>query len=287
MSSNPLRLIVLTQGGCEAAVERLLALECAEIRGIFVETQTVPRRSLREKIARSLRYDGYRATAAKFAGKLLGLSGAYDEGINALAESRDRLRDLAGERCIPIHFVPNYHSEHSIALMQAADADLGVVLGTNILKEAVFSIPRLGSINLHQGLAPLYRGGPSIFWELCNGEREVGLTIHFVASKVDTGDIVVQRTIPLEYDYSYDLDYEAFIEDYRRKLIVPCANLLAEAVRMIAEGTVLPRAQDASLGKRYRLPTKREKDEMRRRLRERRRRIEPSFRLTQKARGAD
>ena len=287
MSSKPLGLIVLTQGGCEVAVEQLLALECAEIRGIFIETETVRHRTLREKITRSLRYDGYRATAAKFAGKLLGLNGAYDEGIKAITESRERLRDIAGECCIPIHFVTNYHTEHSIALMQAANADLGVVLGTNILKESVFSVPRLGSVNLHQGLAPFYRGGPSIFWELCNGEREVGLTIHFVASKVDTGDIVVQRTMPLEYDYSYALDYEAFIEDYRQKLIVPCANLLAEAVRMIAEGTAQPREQDPGLGKRYRLPTKREKDEMRRRLRERRPRTEPAFRLTQKARGTD
>ena len=119
----------------------------------------------------------------------------------------------------------------SIELMRQANADLGVVLGTNILKESVFTIPRRGSINLHQGLAPYYRGCPAIFWELFNGEREIGLTIHFVESKVDTGEIILQRTVPLEYDYSYGLNYEAFISDYRQKLIVPCANLVAEAVQ--------------------------------------------------------
>jgi folate-dependent phosphoribosylglycinamide formyltransferase PurN len=286
MNRTKLRVIVLTQGGCERAIEKLLGLECAEVAGIFVETDIVRRRSLREKIARSIRYDGYAATAAKFARKVFGMGGVYDDGIKAVTDSRDRLREIANQNDIPIHFVLNYHCEDSIALIRAADADLGIVLGTNILKESTFKIPRLGSINLHQGLAPYYRGGPAIFWELCNGESEVGLTVHFVAAKVDTGDIIVQRTVPLEYDYSYQLDYEAFIDDYSRKLKVPCANLIAEAVQMIAEGTASPRPQETSLGKRYRLPVKKEKDELRRRLRERRR-GQAEYALAQKVSGGD
>jgi folate-dependent phosphoribosylglycinamide formyltransferase PurN len=286
MSRKQLRVIVLTQGGCEFAIERLLQLDCAHIAGIFIETDIVGRRSLREKIVRSVRYDGYASTVLKFARKLLGLGGVYDEGINAIAASRDRLRELAAEHAIPIHFVDNYHTEHSRALMEAADSDLGIVLGTNILRESVFSIPRLGSINLHQGLAPYYRGGPSIFWELSNGEREVGLTIHYVASKVDTGDIIVQRTVPLEYDYSYQLDYEAFIDDYRQQLKMPSASLIAEAVQMISDGTATPRPQDASLGKRYKLPVKSEKDQLRGLLRERRR-VQSGYALAQKVSSGD
>jgi methionyl-tRNA formyltransferase len=144
------------------------------------------------------------------------------------------------------------------------------VLGTNILKEPVFKIPRLGSINVHQGLAPFYRGGPPVFWELFNGESEVGLTVHFVEAKVDTGEIILQETVPLYYDYSYGLDFESYIADYRKQLIDRCARLVADAVRMIADGTATTRPQDVSLGKRYRLPIKREKDELRRRLRARR-----------------
>ncbi|MFY9571902.1 MAG: hypothetical protein WAV20_10930, partial [Blastocatellia bacterium] len=117
-------------------------------------------------------------------------------------------------------------------------------------------------------------------------EREVGLTVHFVASKVDTGDIILQRTVPLEYDYSYQLNYEAFIDDYRQELKVPCANLVAEAVRMIAEGTAAPRPQETTLGTRYRLPTKKQKDELRRILR-RRRGAHAEYALAQKANTGD
>ncbi|HZM86282.1 MAG TPA: formyltransferase family protein [Blastocatellia bacterium] len=285
MSEQRLRVIVLSHGGCELAVKRLLELERVELAGIFVETDILRRRSLRERVVRSIRYDGLFGTISKPVRKVLGMGGVYDEGIRAISLSRDHLREIAEENRTPLHFVANYHSDESIKLLNSAGADLGVVLGTNILKESVFTIPRLGSINLHQGLAPYYRGGPSIFWELLNGEHEVGLTVHRVASKVDTGDIIVQRTVPLEYDDSYQLNYEAFINDYRQRLKVPCANLVAEAVRMIAEGTAAPWPQETSIGTRYRLPTKKEKDELRRRLRYRRR--QRGYAVAQKVNGGD
>jgi len=168
---------------------------------------------------------------------------------------------------VSVHFLSNYHTEEAMGLMRAAEADLGVVWGTNILKECVFRIPRLGSINIHQGLAPYYRGGPPVFWELYNGEREIGVTVHFVESKVDTGEIIVQETLPLVYDYSYGLNYETFIADYRSLMMDHCVRLMVDAVTMIADGVANPRPQNTDLGTRYRLPVKREKDELRHRLR--------------------
>jgi methionyl-tRNA formyltransferase len=159
--------------------------------------------------------------------------------------------------------------------MRQADSDLGVVLGTNILKASVFNIPRLGSINLHQGLAPYYRGGPPVFWELFNDESEVGITIHFVAAKVDTGDIILQETLPLIYDYAYGTKYEPFIAAFRERLSDRAADLVPASIRMLADGTANLRPQNIELGKRYRLPVKKEKDELRFRLRQRLRSINP------------
>ncbi|MFL6277575.1 MAG: formyltransferase family protein [Blastocatellia bacterium] len=275
MSRDKLRLLVLTHGGIELALKRLLALDCAEIAGLFIETDTLRRVGWREKLKRSIRYDGYAATAWKLARKLF--AGRAPDEVGAIKASRETLRELAEAHGVPVHFVSNYHSPEAIALMRAAEADLGIVLGTNILKESVFKIPRLGSINLHQGLAPYYRGCPAVFWELFNGEREIGLTMHFVESKVDTGAIVLQETVPLEYDFGYGEDFDAFIDDYRKRLVGRCAQLVADAVEALAEGTAVLRPQDLSLGKRYRLPVKREKDEMRRRLRARRKQLATSW----------
>lgn len=264
-----MRVILLTHGQCEAVLERLLALEEAAVVGVFVETDIIRRYSLREALKRAIKYEGYRATLKNFARKLLGFGNSYDREVSATEMSRDRLREMAATHNVPLHFVSNFHTDDAIAMIRAATPDLGVIYGTNIIKESVFRIPRHGSINLHQGLAPFYRGGPPVFWELFNGEPEIGITVHFVEATVDTGRIISQETVPLIYNYAYKLDYETFIAEFCESIRERSANLVAESVRLIAQGTAQTRPQDTSLGKRYRLPTKLEKDELRQRLKQR------------------
>lgn len=271
MNDKKLKVIVLTHGGANRLLELFSALEKVEIVGIFVETATEPQRTFKQKLKRSIRYDGYWATVKKFSTKLFG--GATDgaKELETVRESQTDLEEFAGKLKIPIYKVENYHTEKTMNLLREANADLGILYGTNIIKEAVFSIPKLGSINIHQGLAPVYRGGPTIFWELFNGEKEIGITVHFVAAKVDTGDIILQKTVPLEYDFArYELNYENFFDDFRAALKEPSAQLIAEAVSLIAEGIEPRIKQDTSVGKRYRLPTKSEKDALLRILKKRR-----------------
>ncbi|HSK70476.1 MAG TPA: formyltransferase family protein [Pyrinomonadaceae bacterium] len=270
-----MKIIILTHGGVNRLLEILSALENIEIVGVFVETATEPQRTFKEKIRRSIRYDGYWETVKKLTAKLTGKKTVGAEEIKAVLEKQNELEKLADELNIPLYKMENYHSEDAVNLLKNADADLGILYGTNIIKEKVFSIPKLGSLNIHQGLAPLYRGGPTVFWELFNDEKEIGITVHFVAAKVDTGDIILQKTLPLEYDFSrYGLDYESFLRDFRASLIEPSARLIAEAVQLIADGKERRIKQDTSIGKRYRLPTKAEKDELLRILKKRKKLFE-------------
>lgn len=260
MNDKKFRVAVLTHGGANRLLELLHALPKIEVVGVFIETATEPQRSLKQKIKRSIRYDGYFSTFKKLGGKFFGASNGASE-LQAIAESQSELEDLAAKLEISVYRVDNYHSKSAIDLLKSVNADLGILYGTNIIKEQVFSIPRLGSINIHQGLAPIYRGGPTVFWELFNGENELGITVHFVAAKVDTGDIILQKTLPLRYDFArYNLDYESFLEDFRQTLKEPSAQMLAEAVEQISEKSERRIKQDTTLGKRYRLPTKTEKD---------------------------
>lgn len=266
--NNKLKIIVLTHGGAERFLELLAALKDIEIVGVYLETTTEKHRSLAEKVRRSIRYDGYAATVRKFGSLFLtGRSNGVGES-GSVEHGQDDLVKFAQGLSIPVFKVENYHSEEAVKLMRSADADLGILFGTNIVKEQVFGIPRLGSINIHQGLAPQYRGGPTVFWELFNNEKVVGITVHFVAPAVDTGDIILQEKVPLEYDFSkYRLDYEAFLLDFRASLKEPAAQLLVEAVRQVAQGKQLRTKQDPAIGKRYRLPIKSEKDQLLRLLR--------------------
>ncbi len=259
-----MRAILLTHGGAELVIDEICARAELELVAVFVETKLTPERSFKEKLQRSVKYDGYLETVKKFASKLFSKTGT------AAGESPQAPNNLTAEAArkhgVDVHFVDDYHSDESIKLMRNANADLGIVFGTNIIKESVFDIPQLGSINLHQGLAPLYRGGPPVFWELFNDEKEVGLTVHFVATKVDTGDIVLQKTVPLEYDFGFGDNFQGFIESYRSDLRKDSAEMVASAAGLIASGDFPSIKQDTTLGNRYRLPIKSEKDEMRRRL---------------------
>jgi methionyl-tRNA formyltransferase len=254
-----MRVILLTHGGADLVIEEIAGIAGIEFAEIFIETDREPQRGLLEKLTRSLKYDGVTGTISKLARR----------NGEAKSSDRDLTTDAASRHGIPITYVDCFHSPAAVEKMRAAHPDLGVIFGTNIIKESVYSIPRLGSVNLHQGMAPFYRGGPPVFWELFNGEREVGLTVHFVAAKVDSGDIIFQETVPLSFDPSYGTDFERFIEKYREGLRKPSARAVGKAVAAIASGRFDRAPQDASLGKRYRLPTKKEKDELRRRLRSR------------------
>jgi methionyl-tRNA formyltransferase len=273
IGSGKLRVILLTHGGAEEVLQGLVALKEISVTGVFVETDMLRPRGFLETLRRSLRYDGYGATVLKTVRKLVRRKG-NDDLLQAI-ESRDELEKIASVHHIPFHLVDNYHTDQSIELMRSSRPDLGVIYGTNIIKEPVFKIPRLGSINLHQGLAPYYRGGPPVFWELYNDESELGLTVHFVEAKVDSGAIILQERVPLRYDIRYGRDYESFISEFGQGLRQRSAEIVVEAVRQIAAGIARPQPQDTNLGKRYRLPLKAEKDELRRRLQRRQKAVRP------------
>lgn len=268
MTERKLRVIILTHGGAELVLEDLCALRSIDVVGVFVESQRPPGRSFGEKLKRSIRYDGYIATGRKFLSNATRRNRSTD-GMNHL-NSQDKLKMICESHEVPYYLLRDYHAPDSVALLKSSDADLAVVFGTNILRESVFSIPRLGSINFHSGFVPFYRGGPPVFWELFNDEKLVGLTVHWMARKVDTGDVIVQDTAPLNYDFSFDLNFDEFISHYRSQLGQRAANLVAQAVDLIARNAAPRVPQDPELGTRYRLPTKKQKDELRRRLKKRR-----------------
>ena len=66
-----------------------------------------------------------------------------------------------------------------------------------ILPPEVYSIPRLGAINLHTSLLPRHRGPMPLFWIYAHDDRETGVTVHWVAEGADTGDIILQERLPL------------------------------------------------------------------------------------------
>jgi peptidoglycan/xylan/chitin deacetylase (PgdA/CDA1 family) len=95
------------------------------------------------------------------------------------------------------HVFQSIHSPDALALVASIKPDLGISLAAPILKPSIFEIPRLGTLNLHKGRVPDYKGMPPAFWELRAGEKYVGCTVHFVSEKLDAGDVVLEQLVPI------------------------------------------------------------------------------------------
>jgi methionyl-tRNA formyltransferase len=78
--------------------------------------------------------------------------------------------------------------------------DLAVVIAFRMLPEAVWTLPKIGTINLHASLLPKYRGAAPINWAIINGEKETGLTTFFLKHEIDTGNIIFSEKIKIADD---------------------------------------------------------------------------------------
>ena len=102
------------------------------------------------------------------------------------------------------HQIPVYQPEklvHSDELEQllAMECDLIVTAAFGqLLPEQLLEHPRFGSVNVHASLLPKYRGGAPIHQSIIDGEAETGVTIMYMVKKLDAGDIISQRAIPIE-----------------------------------------------------------------------------------------
>lgn len=102
----------------------------------------------------------------------------------------------------------------------------------------IFTLPRHGTLNVHDSLLPAYAGFSPLIWALINGEKEVGLTAHMMDDDLDAGAIVLQRSIPVgPRDTTTDLFHKTV------DLIAP---VVTEAIDLIASGTAVLTAQDRS-----------------------------------------
>lgn len=260
---NGLRVAVLSCGDLGAEVAAALrALPGVSAVALVTAPYAHRRLSVAEKVRRVYRSQGPLGLLAVLAAKL----GARRRSFEPL----QREPSPPAPPDVPHYQFPDLHDAGCLAALARFRPDLGVVAGTYVLRESVFAIPRLGSINLHSGKAPEYRGAAPAFWELYNGEREVGVTIHRVATALDAGDILLQQAFPLDPAPAGDpLEY---LERYRAAVLRPNGvRLLSQAVAQIAAGRAQPRVQDARRARTYRTPDYRAVRELRRRVRARRR----------------
>src|SRR5262249_50385667 len=97
---------------------------------------------------------------------------------------------------VPVLRVPTLNGPAARSALTGVDVALS--LDNALISEATFSAPDRGTINVHHGAVPGYRGGPPVFWELADGLGSVGFTIHRIDAGIDTGPVVARGEVEIE-----------------------------------------------------------------------------------------
>lgn len=144
-----------------------------------------------------------------------------------------------------LHFVENIHSQDVLNFVRSLEPDLGLIYGSPILKPELFTIPRLGTLGIHHGMVPEYRGNKTTFWAMFNGEAFAGVTIQKINEGLDTGEIVKEGKLPVGR-----LKYGQVV----KKLEKLGLELYLQTIIEVKNGTAVFKPQPAFKGKLYRNP---------------------------------
>jgi methionyl-tRNA formyltransferase len=109
--------------------------------------------------------------------------------------------DLARQAGIPVFSPPTPNTRRFTQQMRALQPDLLLSFYyRRLLSGELLAIPSLGGINLHGSLLPKYRGRAPVNWVLVNGERQTGVTLHYMTEEADAGDIIAQRAVEITFE---------------------------------------------------------------------------------------
>lgn len=188
-SQRPARILLICHnvpfGRAMAAA--LQERSAAQLCGILTIERAVPRRQkLRRTLAFALR-------ASLLERRVRRLETRLDQ---AAAEAFDSAATppVTWPPGVAVHRSANPNAAASVAWLAARQPDLIVVTGAPVLRPEVFTLPRLGTLNMHSSILPAYRGTQAEFWQVLEQNWDsCGITVHFVDAGVDTGHIVLQQ----------------------------------------------------------------------------------------------
>jgi folate-dependent phosphoribosylglycinamide formyltransferase PurN len=203
------------------------------------------------------------------------LMGPRDFALQVLNVARHRFLDLVSE-VLPLprswsvagaarrarvacEVVPKINATEFLERLRLLGVDLIVSIACpQIFKRDLLRLPARGCINLHGALLPRYQGMLPSFWVLARGERETGVTVHWMDEAIDHGDILLQRPVPIR-------DNDTVHSLVRRSKVEAGRYLLVEAIGLIERGEAPHVPMDMRLGSYVSFPDDAAVQEFRRR----------------------
>lgn len=147
--------------------------------------------------------------------------------------------ELAASNDIPVYAPDNIN--HPLWIDRIKEMKPDIIFSfyyRKIISKKILEIPPQGALNLHGSLLPRYRGRSPINWVLVNGEKETGVTLHYMTPRPDDGDIVAQAPIAISEDDTALTLFE--------KAVKVSGELLDEVLPLIEQGKAGRTPQDHS-----------------------------------------
>ncbi len=144
---------------------------------------------------------------------------------------QSEVKKYALEAGLPVLQPEKLRDPEFLEAIRTLKPDLGIVIAFRMLPEAVWSLPRLGTFNLHASLLPQYRGAAPINRAIMNGEKRTGLTTFMLDAQIDTGAILGQVEM--------EIGATETAGELHDMMMVRGAELVVETVGRIASGTAV------------------------------------------------
>ena len=149
-------------------------------------------------------------------------------------------KQVAQEAGIPVWQPERIKAEENLELLASLSPDVIVVAAYGqILPKSILELPKYGCVNVHGSLLPAYRGAAPIQRALLEGNQTTGITTMQMDVGMDTGDILLQREIPITKEDTSGSLFE--------KLAALGGELLLETLDELEKGNITPKKQDESL----------------------------------------
>ncbi len=204
-------------------------MEGRDLRILFMGTPEFATASLRALVEGGYNVVGVVTTPDKPSGR-------------GLKMNKSDVKIYAEQAGLPVLQPEKLRDESFIAAVESLRPDLGVVIAFRMLPRSVWSLPRLGTFNLHASLLPQYRGAAPINRAIMNGETETGVTTFMLDENIDTGDIICRRQTPISPEDNAGTLHDR-LRDIGREVVLQTVELIASGSHTVSEQKHIPQSE--------------------------------------------
>jgi methionyl-tRNA formyltransferase len=175
----------------------------------------------------------------------------------AVKLTRESLSDLCRKFGVPVYREKDINADSFVTNWRERNLDIIVsVAAPQVFRERLINLPRKGCINIHDAKLPRYRGQMPNFWQMYHSEPTAGITVHRINSRIDAGEIILQKEVPIREEYALD--------DLIRHTKRIGAQCVIEALELIRNGKVEYMPNDTAQGSYFGFPKAADVKEFRR-----------------------